>query len=160
MNPSFATQEHALGLVFYGREKTCSALLEEIAHQAKQRCTQVICLATGDFLIPTMDVCLAEHRQALAEQVRFKEETPATHTPIGWLADGDTVDLAFGFCQGTVEAHLLELVAAIPYPMSSHRGARLRLRGLPALHADIVVKELAPRNFIFDENSPLLLPLT
>lgn len=159
MNPRFPTHEHALGLVFYGREKTCAELLEEIAQRAEERSSTVICLATGDFVLPTEKEWLPEHQQQVAQEVCFAEETPATDTPIGWLENGDTVDLAFGFCQGSVEPQLLRLLAAIPYPMSVHRGARMRFYGLAPIHAEIVVKELAPRNFIFDENSPFLLPL-
>lgn len=159
MDGPFATYEHPLGLVFYGREKTCSALLEEVAQQAEKSSSKVMCLATGDFVIPKSKVWLPEHWDTLAKEVRFAEEAPATHTPIGWLDNGDTVDIAFGFCQGIVYPHLLQLLAAIPYPMTNHYGARLRIRGLIPVHADLVIQELAPMNFIFDENSPYLLPV-
>ncbi|MDO5031601.1 hypothetical protein [Corynebacterium sp.] len=79
--------------------------------------------------------------------------------PIGWLADRTTagrVDLGAGLHRGLLPAEYAELIAHLEVPISITPWRGLIFHDLAEGDAEVVLRVLAPRGFIFDINSPLL----
>lgn len=79
--------------------------------------------------------------------------------PIGWLAhpdDPERVDVGAGIYKGTLPAEHAELLGRFEVAMSITPWRGIIAHDLFEAEAEVVVRFLAPRGFIFDADSPLL----
>lgn len=86
-------------------------------------------------------------------------ELNAEPGPIGWLdehqADG-VVDLGAGVHQGAIPAQFAQLIGQLEVAITVTPWGGLVFHDIAEGDAEVVLRVLAPRGFIFDINSPLL----
>lgn len=119
--------------------------------------------------IPTAGLSLADaaaHLQRLGAQstetkggVTSDAELNAEPGPIGWLdehqAEG-VVDLGAGVYQGAIPAQFAQLIGQLEVNITVTPWGGLVFHDIAEGDAEVVLRVLAPRGFIFDINSPLL----
>lgn len=118
---------------------------------------------------PTAGLSLADaaaHLQRLGAQSTETKGTGASGSelnaepgPIGWLdehqADG-VVDLGAGVHQGAIPAQFAQLIGQLEVAITVTPWGGLVFHDIAEGDAEVVLRVLAPRGFIFDINSPLL----
>ena len=123
---------------------------------------------------PTAGLSLADaaaHLQRLGAQSTGTKGTEAKGTeaagaelvaepgPIGWLdkhqAEG-VVDLGAGVYQGVIPAQFAQLIGQLEVDITVTPWGGLVFHDIAEGDAEVVLRVLAPRGFIFDINSPLL----
>lgn len=118
---------------------------------------------------PTAGLSLADaaaHLQRLGAQSTETKGTGASGAelnaepgPIGWLdehqADG-VVDLGAGVHQGAIPAQFAQLIGQLEVAITVTPWGGLVFHDIAEGDAEVVLRVLAPRGFIFDINSPLL----
>lgn len=118
---------------------------------------------------PTAGLSLADaaaHLQRLGAQSTETKGTGASGSelnaepgPIGWLdehqADG-VVDLGAGVHQGAIPAQFAQLIGQLEVAITVSPWGGLVFHDIAEGDAEVVLRVLAPRGFIFDINSPLL----
>lgn len=118
---------------------------------------------------PTAGLSLADaaaHLQRLGAQSTETKgagasgaELNAEPGPIGWLdehqADG-VVDLGAGVHQGAIPAQFAQLIGQLEVAITVTPWGGLVFHDIAEGDAEVVLRVLAPRGFIFDINSPLL----
>lgn len=118
---------------------------------------------------PTAGLSLADaaaHLQRLGAQSTETKGTGASGSelnaepgPIGWLdehqADG-VVDLGAGVHQGAIPAQFAQLISQLEVNITVTPWGGLVFHDIAEGDAEVVLRVLAPRGFIFDINSPLL----
>ena len=86
-------------------------------------------------------------------------ELNAEPGPIGWLdehqAEG-VVDLGAGVYQGAIPAQFAQLIGQLEVNITVTPWGGLVFHDIAEGDAEVVLRVLAPRGFIFDINSPLL----
>lgn len=108
----------------------------------------------------------AAHLQRLGAQSTETKGTGASGAelnaepgPIGWLdehqADG-VVDLGAGVHQGAIPAQFAQLIGQLKVAITVTPWGGLVFHDIAEGDAEVVLRVLAPRGFIFDINSPLL----
>lgn len=108
----------------------------------------------------------AAHLQRLGAQSTETKGTGASGAelnaepgPIGWLdehqADG-VVDLGAGVHQGAIPAQFAQLIGQLEVAITVTPWGGLVFHDIAEGDAEVVLRVLAPRGFIFDINSPLL----
>ena len=108
----------------------------------------------------------AAHLQRLGAQSTETKGTGASGAelnaepgPIGWLdehqADG-VVDLGAGVYQGAIPAQFAQLIGQLEVNITVTPWGGLVFHDIAEGDAEVVLRVLAPRGFIFDINSPLL----
>lgn len=108
----------------------------------------------------------AAHLQRLGAQSTETKGTGASGSelnaepgPIGWLdehqADG-VVDLGAGVHQGAIPAQFAQLIGQLEVAITVTPWGGLVFHDIAEGDAEVVLRVLAPRGFIFDINSPLL----
>lgn len=119
--------------------------------------------------IPTAGLSLADaaaHLQRLGAQSAETKGTGASGAelnaepgPIGWLdehqAEG-VVDLGAGVYQGAIPAQFAQLIGQLEVNITVTPWGGLVFHDIAEGDAEVVLRVLAPRGFIFDINSPLL----
>lgn len=104
--------------------------------------------------------------EASADTGRTEElKLPATETsdkpaqPIGWLAEHTPegrVDLGAGLHKGVIPAKFADLIGRLDVDITVTPWQGLVFHDIAEGDAEVVLRVLAPRGFIFDVNSPLL----
>lgn len=100
---------------------------------------------------------LPETLDSFAFSARTTTAQPAL--PIGWLTDHTKpgrVDLGAGLQDGVLPGEYAGLIAQLGASISVTPWRGLVIHDLPEGDADVVLRVLAPRGFIFDANSPAL----
>lgn len=80
-----------------------------------------------------------------------------THPPVGWIPqDDERVALGAAAPLGVLDAEVVRYLAAVDAPMAITPWRSVLLFDLDAAVADVALRVLAPKELIFDENSPWL----
>lgn len=111
-------------------------------------------------LVDYVDEVSAENPEAID---RLSSATPAglaqSDVPIGWLTEHTApgrVDLGAGLQDGVLPAEYAGLIAQLGAAITVTPWQGLVIHDLAEGDADVVLRVLAPRGFIFDANSPAL----
>lgn len=94
-----------------------------------------------------------------AEEAANGESAAVQNPPIGWLADhlpAGRVDLGAGLHRGILPADFAELIGRLKVDITVTPWQGVIFHDIADGDADVVLRVLAPRGFIFDVNSPLL----
>lgn len=100
-----------------------------------------------------------EAAMALEPAGRALTTTIGADRPIGWIAEHHrpgTVTLGAGVHRGILAAEHAELLGVVGLPTSVTPHGDVLIHDLPEADADVILRVLAPRGFIFDANSDLL----
>lgn len=82
---------------------------------------------------------------------------PSTHPPVGWIEQDDgRVALGAAVPLGVLDAESARYLAAVNTPMAVTPWRSVLLFDLDESTADVVLRVLAPRGLVFDQNSPWL----
>lgn len=93
--------------------------------------------------------------EAQHDRGAFEGERPAL--PIGWLAEHTRegiVDLGAGLHKGIIPAEFADLIGRLDAPITVTPWQGLIFHDIAEGDAEVVLRVLAPRGFIFDINSP------
>ena len=111
--------------------------------------------------VVTSDAVASEATSSAEAEGAHSDRGPAAlaHAPIGWLTEHTAkgrVDLGAGLHKGVLPGEYAGLIAQLDVPITVTPWRGLVLHDLADGDADVVLRVLAPRGFIFDAHSPYL----
>ena len=113
----------------------------------------------GEFSDTEAAIELIAHHAYDAPSTEVQQSVAVNKRPIGWLTEHHEealVDVGAGFENDEIDAENAGLLGVMGATISLTPCKGVIIHDLPEADADVVVRVLAPRGFIFDLNSPLL----